>query len=51
MYSHAQGAELKVSNGQWANLSAPLEIIPIHLRGGYILPTQDPKGLRNTTFT
>ncbi|XP_053566084.1 maltase-glucoamylase [Bombina bombina] len=27
---------------QWANLSAPLEYIPVHVRGGYILPLQNP---------
>ncbi|XP_074081090.1 LOW QUALITY PROTEIN: lysosomal alpha-glucosidase-like [Macrotis lagotis] len=35
------------SKGQWFTLSAPLEVINIHLRAGYILPLQDP-GLTTT---
>jgi len=26
----------------WQTLSAPLQVIPLHVRGGYILPTQQP---------
>ncbi|NXA42051.1 MGA protein, partial [Eudromia elegans] len=33
--------------GQFRNLSAPLEFINLHIRGGYILATQSPA---NTTF-
>uniref|UniRef100_A0A8C4JJE3 alpha-glucosidase n=1 Tax=Dromaius novaehollandiae TaxID=8790 RepID=A0A8C4JJE3_DRONO len=33
--------------GQFRNLSAPLEYINLHIRGGYILATQSPA---NTTF-
>ena len=46
-----QGAELTVPASRWMNISAPLSIIPIHLKGGVIIPTQDPLELRNTTFT
>ena len=30
------------TRGSTATLNAPLGTIPIHIRGGYILPTQDP---------
>lgn len=30
------------------SLSAPKDYIPLHIRGGYIIPTQDPKGSLNT---
>ena len=35
-----------VENGVWIELDAPLTYIPLHLRGGYIMPTQKPA---NTT--
>ncbi|KAM9003845.1 lysosomal alpha-glucosidase isoform X1 [Sarcophilus harrisii] len=35
------------SKGQWFTLPAPLDVINIHLRAGYILPLQDP-GLTTT---
>uniref|UniRef100_A0A4X2KUT5 Lysosomal alpha-glucosidase n=1 Tax=Vombatus ursinus TaxID=29139 RepID=A0A4X2KUT5_VOMUR len=35
------------SKGQWFTLPAPLEVINVHLRAGYILPLQDP-GLTTT---
>ncbi|KAM8947191.1 lysosomal alpha-glucosidase [Pelodytes ibericus] len=31
------------SKGQWINLSAPLDFINLHIRGGYILPVQTPR--------
>lgn len=34
--------EFVSSGGKWASLPAPLDTIPILLRGGYILPTQAP---------
>lgn len=40
-----KGTEFAVS-GQRITVDAPLSIIPLHLRGGYILPTQQPA---NTT--
>lgn len=38
----------KLVNSGWQKLSSPLEYINIHVRGGYILPTQDPLGALNT---
>lgn len=32
----------------FAMLDAPLDYIPLHIRGGYVLPTQNPKGSLNT---
>ena len=46
-----QGIELENSAGKWIELNAPINIIPLHLRGGFILPVQDPLNYRNTTFT
>lgn len=42
---------MNISASRWMNVTAPIEIIPIHLRGGTILPIQDPLEFRNTTFT
>ncbi|CAC5405509.1 Probable maltase-glucoamylase 2,Alpha-glucosidase,Sucrase-isomaltase, intestinal,Lysosomal alpha-glucosidase,Probable alpha-glucosidase Os06g0675700,Maltase-glucoamylase, intestinal [Mytilus coruscus] len=44
-YNYYDGTEFAVS-GQRITVDAPLPIIPLHLRGGYILPTQQPA---NTT--
>lgn len=33
---------LESASGSSATLSAPLDFIPLHVRGGYILPTQEP---------
>ncbi|XP_052104332.1 sucrase-isomaltase, intestinal-like [Mytilus californianus] len=44
-YNYYDGTEFAVS-GQRITVDAPLSIIPLHLRGGYILPTQQPA---NTT--
>ncbi|PIK61537.1 putative sucrase-isomaltase, intestinal-like [Apostichopus japonicus] len=46
-YSYYSGEELpEYERGTWVTLSAPLDFIPVHVRGGYILPTQEPA---NTT--
>ncbi|XP_063430632.1 sucrase-isomaltase, intestinal-like [Mytilus trossulus] len=44
-FNYYDGTELAVT-GQRIIVDAPLPIIPLHLRGGYILPTQQPA---NTT--
>jgi maltase-glucoamylase len=36
-----QGVDIK-ARGQWKVLPAPLEHINLHVRGGYILPWQQP---------
>lgn len=46
-YSFYDGKALKNPNGtwvqsQWTRLSVPLDHIPVHIRGGHIIPTQDP---------
>ncbi|PIK48957.1 putative maltase-glucoamylase, intestinal [Apostichopus japonicus] len=42
-YSYYDGKENPESwRGSWVLLSAPLYFIPLHVRGGYIIPTQDP---------
>jgi alpha-glucosidase (family GH31 glycosyl hydrolase) len=46
-YSYYDGDEVGVSGG-FSQLDAPLDFIPLHVRGGYILPTQQPA---NTTMT
>jgi alpha-glucosidase (family GH31 glycosyl hydrolase) len=40
-YSYYDGAEVPVRRA-FTTLSAPLSFIPIHVRGGHILPTQQP---------
>ncbi|KAG8523333.1 putative maltase-glucoamylase 2, partial [Galemys pyrenaicus] len=40
--------EVIESRGEWKNLSAPLDHINLHVRGGYILPWQEP-GLNTRT--
>lgn len=40
-YDYYTGKEAINSNG-YATISAPRSHIPLHVRGGYILPTQDP---------
>ena len=42
-----QGAEV-VGTGMYQTLDAPLDYIPVHTRGGVILPTQQPAN--NTHF-
>ena len=34
--------------GNWYTLDAPLDFIPLHLRGGSIIPFQDPLDKQNT---
>lgn len=36
-----QGADIN-ARGEWKVLPAPLEHINLHVRGGYILPLQEP---------
>jgi alpha-glucosidase (family GH31 glycosyl hydrolase) len=40
-FSYYDGAEVS-ARGATATLSAPLDFIPLHVQGGYILPTQQP---------
>jgi alpha-glucosidase (family GH31 glycosyl hydrolase) len=40
-FSYFDGAEVAVRGG-FLTLNAPLNVIPIHVRGGHILPTQQP---------
>ena len=42
-YDYYTGDQVQVAtNGSWITLSAPITKIPIHLRGGTIIPTQLP---------
>ncbi|XP_077004171.1 maltase-glucoamylase isoform X1 [Tamandua tetradactyla] len=40
-YDYYTGVDIKAS-GQWKTLPAPLDHINLHVRGGYILPWQEP---------
>nr|XP_026694311.1 LOW QUALITY PROTEIN: lysosomal alpha-glucosidase-like [Ciona intestinalis] len=40
-YDYANGVELG-TRGNVASISAPIGTIPIHVRGGYVIPTQEP---------
>lgn len=40
-YRYRDGV-LEPARGDYATIPAPLEFIPLHVRGGYILPTQEP---------
>uniref|UniRef100_F6Q4W1 P-type domain-containing protein n=1 Tax=Ornithorhynchus anatinus TaxID=9258 RepID=F6Q4W1_ORNAN len=40
-YDYYSGSEVE-ARGQWKNLSAPLDHINLHIRGGHILPCQEP---------
>jgi maltase-glucoamylase len=46
-YYDAELVQQEQSGGKWLNLTAPIDFIPLHIRGGYILPTQEPA---NNTF-
>jgi len=35
--------QITLSKGDYIELKAPLEVIPLHIRGGYVLPLQTPK--------
>jgi alpha-glucosidase (family GH31 glycosyl hydrolase) len=41
IYDYYTGAESQVK-GDYATISAPMDFIPVHIRGGNILPTQEP---------
>ncbi|CAH1800510.1 unnamed protein product, partial [Owenia fusiformis] len=42
-YSYYDGGEIAQSDRKNnVLLNAPMDVIPLHIRGGYILPTQDP---------
>jgi maltase-glucoamylase len=36
-------------DASWKNINAPIDFIPIHIRGGYIIPTQAPAN--NTVYS
>ena len=40
-YDYKTGVEVGVRKGS-QSLSAPLGTLPMHVRGGYVIPTQDP---------
>lgn len=40
-YDYYTGAELSTRKAT-VNLDAPMDYIPLHVRGGYVLPTQEP---------
>ncbi|XP_076422553.1 maltase-glucoamylase isoform X3 [Peromyscus maniculatus bairdii] len=40
-YDYYTGVDIN-ARGQWKNLPAPLDHINLHIRGGYILPWQEP---------
>lgn len=40
-YDYYTGEDIKV-RGEWTNLPAPLDHINLHVRGGFILPWQEP---------
>jgi len=48
-YDLFTGAPAGVTVPGWNTLQAPLWVIPVHLRGGYIVPLQQPN--MTTTFT
>jgi maltase-glucoamylase len=43
-YSFYDGKKEDVNenSGKWLDLDAPIDFIPLHVRGGHIIPTQDP---------
>ncbi|XP_071949869.1 sucrase-isomaltase, intestinal-like [Antedon mediterranea] len=42
-FDYYTGAEMEsVGSGTNKTLQAPIDVIPVHLRGGYIIPTQEP---------
>ncbi|XP_063967413.1 sucrase-isomaltase, intestinal-like [Lytechinus pictus] len=45
-YDYYTGKEMVDERGTVANLAAPMEVINLHVRGGYIIPLQEPA---NTT--
>ena len=41
-FSYYNGAEMLLGGeGQYVTVDAPLDVIPLHIRGGHILPTQE----------
>lgn len=43
-----QGEELEVNGSRWVDINAPDNFIPVFVRGGFIIPTQEPAN--NTMF-
>ncbi|KAG4066226.1 hypothetical protein HA402_000450 [Bradysia odoriphaga] len=41
-YAYRTGEEVQVSPIGYVNLDAPFDFINLHVRGGYVLPTQEP---------
>ncbi|CAH1775810.1 unnamed protein product [Owenia fusiformis] len=49
-YDYYTGAEVSSEHRKgYTTLNAPMDYIPLHIRGGYILPTQEPAN--STTFS
>eukprot|EP00794_Sanderia_malayensis_P005372 gene5372-6044_t len=48
-YSYYTGQELKKKLTEYVQLSAPVNFIPLHVRGGFVIPTQEPAN--NTMFS
>jgi alpha-glucosidase (family GH31 glycosyl hydrolase) len=48
-YDWYSGAAVSATVPGWNSIPAPLSMIPVHIRGGYVVPTQDPN--MTTTFS
>ncbi|CAG8514259.1 10673_t:CDS:2 [Acaulospora morrowiae] len=44
-YDYLSGTKFHEGHGQWVEIDAPLEIIPVHVRGGKIIPMHSHIGL------
>eukprot|EP00112_Aurelia_sp_Birch-Aquarium-sp1_P009032 Seg2012.11_Seg2012.9 transcript_id=Seg2012.11_Seg2012.9/GoldUCD/mRNA.D3Y31 product="Maltase-glucoamylase intestinal" protein_id=Seg2012.11_Seg2012.9/GoldUCD/D3Y31 len=48
-YSYYTGEELVVNASRWVDINAPENFIPVFVRGGFMIPTQEPAN--NTMFS